>query len=281
MRHLVRWIVLCISLFCAVLGVFLLGSNLQLIPQSLASAMLNLWPILLVSVGILLFVDSLRKRRFTRTSGITRKSVPIEFDAEAHECLYQVDFSSGRLHVEAREGTVLQCERVGPMPDPVILRENRGPVRVVSLSMERPVFASFDRIESTWMLGIAARMPIQFELRLHEAHLLMDLRHLPVERIDLRADTGTHEILLGADCSRLKGRIYSSSDLLSIVLPAGIYARVNLVNPFCFVEWPQGDLERSEDGSFFCPTAPAAEGGSVEISVDGPIKRLILDVAET
>jgi hypothetical protein len=281
MPHLVRWIVLCISVFCAVLGVFLLGSNLELIPLQAAAAMFNLWPVLLISVGILLFVDSVRKRKFTRTSGITRKSVPIDGDADAHEVLYRVDFASGRLQVEARENTVLQCERIGPMPDPVIVRENRGPVRVVSLSLDRPVFSSFDQIQNAWVLGIARRTPVQFEIRLHEAHLLMDLRRLPVDRIDLRADTGTHEIVLGAECSRLKGRIYSSSDRLSITLPAGIYARVNLVNPFCSVEWPQGDLERSEDGSFFSPAAPVPEGESMEINVDGPIKRLVLDVAET
>jgi len=281
MLHLVRWILVSISVFCATLGVFLLGNNLGLIPQSAATAMLNLWPVLLVVVGILFFVDSLRKRRFTRTTGITRKSLPIEVDAEAHELLYRVDFASGRLHVEAKESTILQCERIGPMPDPVILRENRGPLRVVSLTMEHPLFAPFEQIQNSWTLAVEPRVPVQFDLKLHEAHLLMDLRHLPVERIDLRADTGTHEILLGSACSRLKGSIYSSSDILSITLPAGVYARVNLVNPFCSVEWPQGDLERGEDGSFFSPTAAAAEGGSMEISVDGPIKRLILDVAET
>jgi hypothetical protein len=281
MLHLVRWIVLCISAFCAALGAVLLGSNLLLIPQAAASVMLNLWPLLPVSVGILLFVDSLRKRRFTRTSGITRKSVPIEVDADAQELLYRIDFASGRLQVEAREETLLQCERIGPMPDPVIVHEARGPVRVVSITLDRPVFPSFDQIRNSWTLGMAFGAPIQFDLKLHEAHLLMDLRRLPVERIDLRADTGTHELVLGPGCSRLKGRLYSSSDLLSITLPAGIYARVNLVNPFCSVEWPQGDLERGEDGSFFSPTAPAVEGGSVEISVDGPIKRLVLDVAET
>lgn len=281
MPRLVRWIVLCISAFCAVLGVFLLGSNLGLIPAPAASAMLNLWPLLLISVGILLFVDSVRKRRFTRTSGITKKSVPLDGDEDAQEFLYRIDFASGRLQVEARESSLLQCERIGPMPDPVIVRESRGPVRVVSLSLDRPVFPSFDQIQNAWMLGIARRMPVQFELKLHEAHLLLDLRRLPVERLDLRADTGTHEIVLGAACSRLKGRIYSSSDRLTITLPAGVYARVNLVNPFCSVEWPQGDMERSEDGSFFSPAAPVPEGGSMEINVDGPIKRLVLDVAET
>ena len=75
------------------------------------------------------------------------------------------------------------------------------------------------------------------------------------------------------------GQIYSSGSDLSVVLPARVFAWVRLLNPFCRVDYPQGDLEKREDGSLVTPTAGDAQG-TVEIAVDGPIHNLVLDVED-
>lgn len=117
-------------------------------------------------------------------------------------------------------------------------------------------------------------------LLLHEADLHMDLRRLHVESLDLRTDSGAQEVLLGRPRRKLLGQIYSSGSDLSLVLPSRVFALVRLLNPFCKVDYPQGDLEKKEDGSFITPAAADAKG-SVEIAVDGPIRNLVLDIEES
>ena len=67
---------------------------------------------------------------------------------------------------------------------------------------------------------------------------------------------------------------------MSLVLPARVFAQVRLLNPFCRVDFPQGDLEKREDGSLITPRT-ADSRGRVEIDVDGPIRNLVLDIGET
>jgi hypothetical protein len=106
------------------------------------------------------------------------------------------------------------------------------------------------------------------------------VRSLEVESLDLRMDSGAQEILLGRPRKKLVGQIYSSGGDLSVVLPSRVFAWVRLLNPFCRVDYPQGDLEKREDGSLVTPTAVEAKG-SVELSVDGPIRNLVLDIEES
>jgi hypothetical protein len=107
----------------------------------------------------------------------------------------------------------------------------------------------------------------------------MDLRKLDVESLDLRTDSGAQEVLLGRPSRKLSGQIYSSGSDLSLVLPSRVFAWVRLLNPFCRVDYPQGDFEKREDGSLVTPSAVDARG-SVEIAVDGPIRNLVLDIEE-
>jgi hypothetical protein len=63
------------------------------------------------------------------------------------------------------------------------------------------------------------------------------------------------------------------------VLPPKAFTHVQLLNPFCRVDYPQGDLEKREDGSLVS-TSDADTQGSVEVSIDGPIRNLVLDIDE-
>ena len=60
----------------------------------------------------------------------------------------------------------------------------------------------------------------------------------------------------------------------------GSFCIVRLLNPFCRLDYPQGDMEKREDGSLVTPRA-APGAGSVEIEVDGPIRDLVLDIEES
>jgi hypothetical protein len=279
MHPLAKRIALLVSLFCPVLGLFLLSYNLRLIPDSTLVIALNLWPLLLILSGFLLIVDSLKKRRFTRSSLIESKEFPISV-AGASELICRVSFSYGTLNVgPAQAQPRLRVEQIGAIGDPAILREERGTASILNLAMTQPFFPSYFQLLNTWHLELPPAFNVRLEMHLHEVNLSMDLRELKLENLEMRAGSGKQEIRIGSLQEKCTAQIYSSSSDLSIVLPTRAYIQVLLLNPFCRVDYPQGDLERKEDGSFVSVQSEGARN-SVEISIDGPIKNLVLDLED-
>jgi hypothetical protein len=279
MHPLAKRIALLISLFCPVIGLFLLSYNLRLIPDSTLLVALNLWPLLLIIAGFLLIVDSLKKRRFTRSSLIETKEFPLPV-AGAADLLCRVSYSYGTLKVGPAEGEPrLRSEQIGAMGDPAILHEERGTASIVALAMTQPLFPSYFQLLNTWHLELPTALNVRMEMHLHEVNLSMDLRRIRLENIEMRAGPGKQEIRIGGLQKKCTGQIYSSSSDLCIVLPTRAYIRVFLLNPFCRVDYPQGDLERKEDGSFGSVQSTGVQN-SVEISIDGPIKNLVLDLED-
>jgi hypothetical protein len=273
-------IALLVSLFCLVLGLFLLGYNLKLISDQAKWITLQLWPLVIISTGILLVADSLAKRRFTRSSMIEAKEFILPHAPEAQEILCRVHFSYGMMKLDASEnGPILLSEQIGSMGEPTILEELRGGTSVLTVTMTQPMFPSYFQLLNTWHLRLPPSVPTRLELHLHEANLQMDLRRLSVENIDIRSGSGKQEILIGRLQKKLSAQIYSSSTELSIVLPSRTYAQVLLLNPFCRVDYPQGDFERREDGSLVSAAAGDSPG-AFEVSIDGPIKNLVLDIED-
>jgi hypothetical protein len=270
-----------VSIFSLVIGLFLLGYNLRVISESARSTALNLWPVLLVVAGIMLVVDSARKRVSAHASSVTKSQFPIPLPSTSAEVAFRIQFSYGRLEVvRASDGPRLLTEQAGPGTAPAITHETMGGRSEVSIAISQPLFPSHFQLKNTWRLELPAEAPMRLSLLLHEADLHMDLRRLHVESLDLRTDSGAQEVLLGRPRRKLLGQIYSSGSDLSLVLPSRVFAWVRLLNPFCRVDYPQGDLERKEDGSFVTPAVADAKG-SVEIAVDGPIRNLVLDIEES
>lgn len=269
-----------VSFFCLVLGIFLLGYNMRLIADSTIRIVINLWPSVLIISGVFLLTDSLRKRRFTRSSMMQSKEFRLPIAPQAEDLLCRVHFSYGKLKIApSKDGPVLTAEQIGPMGDPSIMREVRGGTSILTITMTKPLFPSYFQLLNTWQLGLPRGIPIRFEMNLHEADILMDLRSLIVDSVDIRAGTGKQEIMIGRLQKKLEAQVYSSSTDLSIVLPSRTYVEVLLLNPFCRVDYPQGDFERREDGSLVS-VGSSDPSNNIVISIDGPIKNLVLDVEE-
>jgi hypothetical protein len=280
MHPLARKIGLLVSLFCLVLGLFLLGYNLRFIPQGATSVVLNLWPVLLVGAGIVLVVDTAAKRRSTRSAGVEARVHPLPVPPGARELACGVQFSYGRLSVEAAQGEpTLRAEYEGPAHLPAISAETIGAAATISVAMSQPMFPSHFQLRNTWRLSLPPRLPLRLSLDLHEAGLFLDMRGLSVDSLDIKADAGQQEIYFSRPPHKLSARLYSSSSDLTIVLPARTHARVRLLNPFCRVDYPQGDLEKRDDGSLVSTGADVA-AGSIDVAIDGPIKNLVLDVED-
>ena len=205
---------------------------------------------------------------------------PIPVAPATTELSFRVQFSYGRLVVGgAADAPRLITEQIGHSTPPAISQESLGDRREVSIAISQPLFPAHFQLSNTWRLELPVGSPLRLSLQLHEADLRMDLRKLDVEALDLRTDSGAQEILLGRPRRKLTGQIYSSGGDLSLVLPSRVFAWVRLLNPFCRVDYPQGDLEKREDGSLITPSAIDAHG-SLEIAVDGPIRTLVLDIED-
>lgn len=280
MHPLAKRIGLLVSGFCLVIGLFLLGYNLRFISQDATSIALNLWPVLLVGAGIVLVIDSARKRNVTRTAGVQTREQALPIAPGARELACRVQFSYGRLFIGASHGEpLLRTEQVGATSAPAITSETMGSAASVSLSMSQPIFPAHFQLRNTWRLSLPPSLRLRLALDLHEASLFLDLRHLDLDSLEMKADTGQQEIYFCRPARSLSARLYSSSSELTIVLPARTFVRTRLLNPFCRVDYPQGDLEKREDGSLVSTTA-AGTAGSIDIDIDGPIKNLVLDVEE-
>jgi hypothetical protein len=280
MHPLARRIALLFSGFCLVIGLFLLGFNLQLLSAPAVSTALNLWPLLLVLAGFMLIWDSAKKRVSAHASRVSTQQYALPFEAGASELVVRVQFSYGKLVAEAAAALpILETESFEPRPAPAIRHEIVGDRSDISISANQPLFPSHVKAGNTWRLRLPQRVPLRLSMQLHEADMRLDLRRLTVESIDLRTDSGTQEVLLGAPHKKLSAQIYCSGSDLSVVLPARVFAQVRLLNPFCRVDFPQGDLEKREDGSLVTPRT-ADSRGIVEIDVDGPIHNLVLDIED-
>jgi hypothetical protein len=280
MHPLAKRIALLVSLFSLVIGLFLLGSNLKIISAGAVSTALNLWPLLLVMVGFLLVLDSTKKRVSASTSETTTTRHPLPFGEGSSELSIRAQFSYGRLVVTRAAGAPqLVAETVGPAATPMIRGETVGERSEITISMSQPLFPAHFMLTNTWRLELPDGIPLHLSLQLHGADLRMDMRQLNAESIELRTESGSQEILLGRPQHKISGAIYASGSSISVVLPAHVFSWVRLLNPFCRVDYPQGDLEKRQDGSLITPSTPDTHG-SVEIDVDGPIRNLVLDIED-
>jgi hypothetical protein len=280
MHPLAKRIALLVSIFSLVIGLFLLAYNLRLISHQATSIALNLWPLLLVFAGLMLIADSAKKRVFAGAASVTTEKFPLTIDEATAELAFRVQFSYGRLIAAwSADAPRLVTEHRGTGAAPAIKQETVGERREVLITMNQPIFPANVQLKNTWRLDLPSGMPLRLYLQLHEADLRMDLRKLDVESLDLRTESGSHELILGRPQRKLSGQIYASGSSLSVVLPARVFARVRLLNPFCRVDYPQGDLEKRQDGSLVTPSTPDSRG-SIEIDVDGPLRNLVLDIEE-
>lgn len=278
MNPLPKRIALLLATGSFVIGLILLGYNLRLMSERAMNILVNLWPLLLVFGGILLVVDSTRKRFTTADTAPTTRQFPLPIEPGSSELACRLLFSYGTLIV-APGGSRLVTEHTGNGPDPSISCQLLGQRSEITVTTGQPLFPSHFQLHNRWSLELPSRIPLRLSLQLHESDLRMDLRQLDVESLELRAEAGTQEIFIGRPGHKMTAQVYSSGGSLSLFLPAHVFSWVRLLNPFCRVDYPQGDLEKREDGSLVTPRTQNSRE-SVEIEVDGPIRNLVLDITE-
>jgi uncharacterized membrane protein len=282
MKAVTRKIVLLVSISSVIVGCILIVFQTGVIPRDFGaflSTLINLWPITLVIAGIIFLRDSFLRQRYLLRHAAVEKALAIPTGEHPREINMDVAFSYGNLIVKAGadDTSRLSYKQFGPMPDPVVEISTIGQTVIVKLHKPKPYLSPHFRIRNIWDLTLAGTILHNIVLALHESDLTLDLRRLLIGKLSLKTDSGRHSIFFPKTPDKVEGEIYSASDRLELIIPDESFLRLNLLNPFCRVEFPQGDFEKKEDGSIL--SAPEkGDFGLIELTVDGPLKQLLIDI---
>ncbi len=282
MKAVTKKIDLLISISSVVIGCILIVFQTGIIPKDFGaflSTLIDFWPVTLVIAGIIFLRDSFLRQRYIQRHAAIEKALALPMGGHPREINLDVSFSYGNLTVKAggEDTSLLRYEQFGPMPDPVIESSTIGHSTIVKLHKPKPYLSPHFRIRNIWNLALARNICHNLTLAIHESDLTLDLRRLLIGKIALKTDSGRHSLFFPKSSDKLEGEIYSSSDRLELVVPDQSFLRLNLLNPFCRVDFPQGDFEKKEDGSIIS-TPEKNDFGLIELTVDGPLKQLIIDI---
>jgi len=281
MRKIIRNIIIVISISFVLVGGVLLLYYLNLIPLRWQKFAVNLWPGSLIIVGIMFLRDSIIKNRYLKRYEIKKKSLSLVYGQDTQNNVYNVFFSYGKLFIRTTTGKLpeLIYEQLGPMPEPDITHQVIGNSSIFEIKKRKPYFSTHFQIKNQWFLELAKAVPQQLLINLHDADLKADLRFLRIKRFTLKANSGTHKIIFGKAQNNILGQVYSSSSILTLIIPTETFLVLKLLNPFCKVEYPQGDFIKKEDGTIISSISNK-DYGLIELTVDGALKELYLDIAE-
>ncbi len=269
-----------IAIFIIIIGLFLLIFNFNLIDENILNLILNLWPLILIILGSLLFYDSFRKKRFRKNKNIRKTEYPFNFPNKINEIQYNIKFSYGELWIgPALDKIQLVTVRNDIFPEPDITRDEYSTIPCINIAINKPILPSPVLLTNLWNLFCNLDVKHNFNITIHESDLFLDLKNIPVENLKLKADLGNHKIIIGDKQRKFKGKIYSYSKKLSLIIPHNIFAKIQLLNQFCHINYPQGDFKKDEDGIFIY-NANKNKAKTIEIIVDGPVNNLILDIEE-
>ncbi len=282
MHPLAKRIALLVSVFSLVIGLFLLGYNLQLISRQAITIALNLWPILLVIAGFMLVADSTKKRVFAGAASVTTEQYP----ADGRRRLRGAGLADPVLLRQAHRRVGRGCAAPGHgaagerVPRPAIKHETVGDRSEVSIAMSQPLFPAPPAQEHV-AAGAAAPgsrcgSPSSCTRRTC-AWTCASSTWNPLTCARSRA----------ARSSSSAGRSASSpgrSTPREAASPSSFPPRVS---PGCGFSTRsagstirRGIWKRGRTARWSHPAHSDARG-SVEIDVDGPLRNLVLDIEET
>lgn len=266
------------AVFIIIIGLFLLIYNLNLINESILIFIINLWPLLLIISGSLLFFDSFRKKRFRKKKEIITKDFPLDLYSRKNEIQFNIKFSYGEFYIESAKDKIhLTTIQNDFFPEPVINLDNNGTLPCIDISISKPLLPSPVFLIHKWNLFCKEDIKHNFNIEIHESDILLDFLNIPVETLRLKGDLGNHKIIIGNKQNKFNGKIYSYSKNLTLVLPQNIFAKIHLLNQFCRIDYPQGDFTKSEDGIF---VYNADKSKTIEILIDGPVNHLLIDIED-
>jgi len=281
MQIITRNIIAVISISFILVGSVILLYYFNLIPYDWQEFAIDLWPVSLIIAGLIFVRDSVIKSKYLKRYEIKKKSLNLAYIEGTQDRVYNVFFSYGQLNVRATDNTIPQLvyEQLGPMPEPEVDHQIIGNSSILKIKKLKPYFSPHFQIKNKWFFELIKEIPQQLYINLHDADLNADLRNLTIERFSLKANAGMHVIIFGKNKKKFLGQIYSSSSLLSLIIPTSTFLCLKLLNPFCKVDYPQGDFKKKEGGTIISSSSKK-DYGLIELTVDGALKQLTIDIQE-
>lgn len=240
---------------------------------------LKLWPLTLILAGLLFLWNSFSRRRYLKLNPPVEKELAITYPTKIHEARIDLVYAFGYISLQSQEGLTssLKFLQFGSLPEPMLEIETLGNLAAVKLYKPKQLFSATGNIRSNWQLFLAKEIRHTLNLRLAEADCLLDLRALDTRELSLYAGNGRHTIFFPSLPDKFIASLYCASENLFLNFPDNSFVKISLVNPFCAVDFPQGDFEKKADGSIFSVFSAEAKG-LIEIAVDGPLRRLTIDL---
>ncbi|HEQ71140.1 MAG TPA: hypothetical protein ENN69_01500 [Spirochaetia bacterium] len=282
MKSLTRKIVILISISSILSGIILFLFQLDFIPKDfdlLLGVLLKFWPVTLIIAGFIFLWNSFSRRRYLIHYAAVEKVVPLSYPDKLYELAVEVTYTSGDLSVKAAPDNqaALHYQQFGPMPDPFIDQQQSGNTARLKIQKAKKYFTAASGIRTLWKLYLTKSLKHSLTFLLQDADCSLDLRELMVSELSIKAGSGVHTVHVPPPAEKFSGDIYSASERLELILPEEAFIRVNLRNPFCKIDFPQGDLIRNEDGTIITNNKNSPHK-LVELIIDGPLKQLFIDI---
>jgi hypothetical protein len=284
--------------FWITLGGVLLLANFDVLEVNVFQVIISLWPLLLIAIGLdlvigrrswilsvlsvviligvmvgaLWFVSPTLGAQPAQGEVISR---PLD---GAERGLVNLNPSVGALQVRPLEEGELFAEGVVRLSRGERLvsapTTSDGTARLTLMSEGVSfLFPIGQRDRWSWDLGFHQGVPLDMVVNMGVGEVLLDLREMEVERLDLSMGVGRIRVILPQE-GRLNADISSGVGETIIIVPAGVQARINASPALAVVDMPP-TYERLND-VYTSPNYGAAgqEGGVLELNLSHGVGRL-------
>ncbi len=263
-------------------GCFLLASTSGWLPWSFWGALLPLWPVLLIALGIRLVFERTRLPWLVllapalvlgtmawvavggtgglRPTGVT-EPVQVERTAGASRWVLEAEMAHGELDLAGRvlDPSLLLEGEATATGSPARLRLAGGGTspRVILEGGRRYRAFRLGNPWSRWRLDLAEDLPVALDLRLALTSGRLDLAGVPVASLDLEGALNDLDLRLGRPDQDVSIWIEGALSSLRLEVPAGVPVRSDVDGAF--------NMVRGERGG---------EGPGYRIRVDGAFNRV-------
>jgi hypothetical protein len=285
------------SVFWLALGGVLLLANLGVLAFSVWSVLINLWPLLLIAIGldlvlgrrslagaitasllmVILVAGSLYFLAFGQEGGAYQDiNYPLE-SANQAQVVLNPSIGSLRLGALNHDGYILQglvYHTSGETVEPSYSLD--GSTAHLSLvSQGVAVFAPSGRqARWNWDLSLNPTLPIDLDVDMGLGEALLDLRNLNIQNVDLNLGLGSTKVWLrgqGGMNLRIQGGIGETI----VYVPAGAAVRLRTDTGIATTSVP--DSYQQRDDTYTSPSYQQVQAGeAIEIFVNQGIGRFVL-----
>ncbi len=277
------------------LGALLLARNFGLLPPGVWAALLQLWPVLLIVIGLdmllgrrsrggigavlavssLVLVGALTWSAVRASQLGPQPAYQTALPSRGAEAVsVTIDFDAGTLSVAplGPSDYVLEGEiQNGPgeaLRHAYTVRNGQGQLRLEQTS--EPLLLPFLRdpgSSARWDLRLTPRLPLSLDIRTGASQTDLDLTGLAVTRLDLRAGLGQTRVAFPA-AGKLTAQVRTGLGAADLTVPEGLPTRITVRSGVASVHIPS---RFAQAGSVYTTPGFNTDGDYIDLTVSAGI----------